>query len=233
MTVIYKGCVLNTETHKYCNKCETLKHKSEYYRRKKSNRFETYCKECAHKIRINRLRTNQESKRKHKESAKRFRENNPEKTLEIAKRHREKNKEKIAEKRKSEKRRAYNRQYMKKLRSDPLFKMKCNVSRQIVHALKRKQTSKHGEPVLNKLGYSLQQLKEHLEKQFDNNMNWENYGTYWHIDHIIPHSSFSYISMDDEEFKKCWSLENLRPLEAIENIKKSNKIITEHIFPKG
>jgi hypothetical protein len=61
-------------------------------------------------------------------------------------------------------------------------------------------------------------------------MNWDNYGKYeegklkWHIDHIIPHSSFEYTSMNDESFKKCWSLENLRPLEAVENIKKSNKM---------
>ena len=34
----------------------------------------------------------------------------------------------------------------------------------------------------------------------------------WNIDHIIPQSTLPYTSMDDEIFKKCWALENLRPL---------------------
>lgn len=78
-----------------------------------------------------------------------------------------------------------------------------------------------------KLDYSPEELKEHLESLFDENMSWENYGTYWHIDHIIPQSKLLYKTLDDDNFKTCWSLENLRPLEAIENIKKSNKIIGE------
>ena len=61
-------------------------------------------------------------------------------------------------------------------------------------------------------------------------MAWDNYGgrtedprKTWHIDHIIPHSSFNYISLEDTEFQKCWALENLRPLEKIENMKKGNR----------
>jgi hypothetical protein len=61
-------------------------------------------------------------------------------------------------------------------------------------------------------------------------MTWENHGIYdskrdtWQIDHIIPHSSFHYETMDCDEFRKCWVLENLKPLKAIDNIIKSNKI---------
>jgi len=61
----------------------------------------------------------------------------------------------------------------------------------------------------------------------------DNYGKYeegkkkWNIDHIIPQSELLYKSLDDENFKKCWALENLRPLEIIENIKKGNKIIKD------
>jgi len=46
----------------------------------------------------------------------------------------------------------------------------------------------------------------------------------WNIDHVIPQGATIYESMKDPNFKKCWALENLRPLDAIENIKKSNKI---------
>ena len=81
--------------------------------------------------------------------------------------------------------------------------------------------SKSWETLVN---YSLEDLKLHLEKQFTNGMSWENYGE-WHIDHILPISSFNIQDYNDEYFQKCWSLENLQPMWAVENIKKSNKII--------
>lgn len=68
-------------------------------------------------------------------------------------------------------------------------------------------------------GYTTEELKIHLEEQFTDGMSWGNYGQ-WHIDHIKPVCSFGYISCESEEFKECWSLTNLRPLWAIDNIKK-------------
>ena len=63
-------------------------------------------------------------------------------------------------------------------------------------------------------------------------MTWDNYGIYrasmwvdndpstwvWQIDHIIPQAKFSYTSMDEENFQKCWALSNLRPLSAKQNV---------------
>jgi hypothetical protein len=79
---------------------------------------------------------------------------------------------------------------------------------------------------------SPEDLKQHLESKFEDWMNWDNYGKFnnnkrtWNIDHIIPQAVFPYDSMDEHNFKKCWALENLRPLEALENLKKGNEIIT-------
>jgi hypothetical protein len=78
-------------------------------------------------------------------------------------------------------------------------------------------SNKNGRHWEDVVGYKLEDLKIHIEKQFDSKMSWDNYGTYWHIDHIIPRSYFSM-----EQTKDCWALENLRPLEAKENIYKSN-----------
>jgi len=64
-----------------------------------------------------------------------------------------------------------------------------------------------------------------VSKSVKRGMNWNNYGNYWAIDHIKPRSLFTYISPNDPEFKKCWSLDNLQPLEKIENIKKNNLYI--------
>lgn len=69
------------------------------------------------------------------------------------------------------------------------------------------------------LGYTVEDLKRHLERQFLPGMSWENMGD-WHIDHILPLKSFTYTSVDDAEFKAAWALTNLRPLWAIDNMKK-------------
>jgi hypothetical protein len=69
------------------------------------------------------------------------------------------------------------------------------------------------------LGYSAEQLKKHLENLFTEGMSWENWGE-WHIDHKIPISCFN----KNEDPKVVNSLDNLQPLWAVENIKKSNKI---------
>ena len=67
----------------------------------------------------------------------------------------------------------------------------------------------------------MEELRTHLENQFDDWMNWGNHGL-WHIDHIIPVASFDFTSMEDEDFKKCWALENLQPLKDTENMRKNH-----------
>jgi len=55
-----------------------------------------------------------------------------------------------------------------------------------------------------------------LGKLWKNRRNWQ-------IDHIIPISAFNFNKPEDEEFKKCWALENLQPLWRLENQQKYNK----------
>lgn len=110
----------------------------------------------------------------------------------------------------------------RKYATDIIFKLKTICSNAIYQAMK---SSKNGSSILNYLPYTMEELKRHLENQFDNKMNWDNYGIYWQIDHIIPQSKLPYSSMEDDNFKKCWPLSNLRPLEASANRKKQNKII--------
>ncbi len=54
-------------------------------------------------------------------------------------------------------------------------------------------------------------------------MTWDNYGK-WHIDHTIPISVFNFNRYTDIDFKRCWSLKNLSPMWAKENLVKHNKI---------
>ena len=78
------------------------------------------------------------------------------------------------------------------------------------------------------LGYSIDEFKSHIENLFEPGMCWENHGK-WHIDHIIPISRFKYKSINDKAFKKCWALKNLRPLWAVENMKKGARILKHPI----
>jgi len=96
----------------------------------------------------------------------------------------------------------------------------------------RQYASMHrGNSTFAHLDYSAGDLKQHLEAQFEDWMNWNNYGKYnrdewsdndqstwrWNIDHIVPQSKFSFSSMDDDGFRKCWALDNLRPYSAKQN----------------
>lgn len=111
-----------------------------------------------------------------------------------------------------------NSKYRDRIKNDLMFRLRKNISRTINHALHRRFSNKN-DSFLKYLDYSINDLIIHLERLFDSNMNWSNYGVFWHIDHIIPQSDLPYASMDDENFKICWSLNNLRPLNAAQNMK--------------
>jgi hypothetical protein len=121
-------------------------------------------------------------------------------------------------------------------RHDPEYclrqKMRAHMRRRIRHdrigdimrlALKRNGNSNKVEHLL---GYSIAELKKHLEGQFTYRMSWEKFNKgLIHIDHILPISSFDFRIIGDSEWKACWALTNLRPLWAKDNIAKSNKLL--------
>lgn len=86
-----------------------------------------------------------------------------------------------------------------------------------------KTTKKGGSQRISKLiGCTTQQLASHLESKFTKRMTWDNYGTYWHIDHVLPCSSFDHAV--PEQVAQCWHWTNLAPLEAQKNLNKSDSI---------
>lgn len=137
------------------------------------------------------------------------------------------------EKSKTENYKIWRRKYQKdKELNNPSFLLKRRVG-----ALLRNSFNKKGVSSFDILGYTNKQLKIHIESLWESWMNWGNWGVYncdkwddndsstwtWQIDHIIPVSSFNIINEFCDDFKKCWSLENLRPLSAKENILKGAK----------
>jgi len=74
------------------------------------------------------------------------------------------------------------------------------------------------------VGYTLEELKKHIESLFTDNMNWDEFTKgQIHIDHKKPKSLFSYKTTNNKEFKMCWGLDNLQPLWAADNRKKGKK----------
>ena len=127
---------------------------------------------------------------------------------------------------------AYERRNKKRrYHTDSCYKLRRLTSSMVWHRLK---DGKGGESILPYVDWnSYDELREHLESQFEDWMTWENHGVWhptekrWHIDHIMPQSVLleGVTSMDDPKFRECWSLKNLQPLEARENILKGNKIL--------
>jgi len=101
-------------------------------------------------------------------------------------------------------------------------KIARNISRRMRQSLNGERKSDSWSKLVN---YTLDELRKHLESLFQEGMTWDNYGK-WHIDHVIPISSFNITSDSCEDFKECWKLSNLQPLWAIDNLKKSNKRIS-------
>jgi hypothetical protein len=120
-----------------------------------------------------------------------------------------------------------NRKALRKYHSDPLTNIRVRIMSRLSESIKVKK------PRRNKwcevLGFTVEELKSHLESKFCDGMTWDNYGK-WHIDHIIPVSAFTFSSVDDPDFRECWKLENLQPLWAVDNMRKHAKGIT--VIPK-
>lgn len=110
--------------------------------------------------------------------------------------------------------------YKKKRRSNPAIRLNENISSLMRISLSGSKNSKSWKDLV---GYSIQDLRIHLERQFIGSITWENYGSFWHVDHILPIASFSFSTPEDSEFKMCWALSNLRPLPAKENMSKGKR----------
>ena len=154
-----------------------------------------------------------------------WKDKNPEKVKEMHRKnnlqYRQRNKEKI---------KLYQTAYCRNRRwQDKKYRIDRNVSLAIYKSL---YGAKNGRKWQSLVGYKTQELLKHLEKQFDDNMTWDNYGSYWEIDHIKPKSLFKYQNPEDEEFKKCWALDNLQPLEKTANRAKRDRIITNHTLTR-
>jgi hypothetical protein len=118
----------------------------------------------------------------------------------------------------------YKRNYERERRAnDPKYRLAARTRTAVYTCLKEANVAKY-RSTFELLGYGIEELMSHLEKQFTEGMSWENYGE-WHVDHIIPMSSFEFESTECEGFKECWLLSNLQPLWGEDNLIKGPKLL--------
>jgi hypothetical protein len=193
---------------KFCFKCKTEKPLKDFSLDK--TRYlgvSSYCKDCQ-KVLIN------DWKRKHKEHIKQH----------DSEWH-QKNKDRVAIRRKRwlKDNPGWSRKYCKKQRH-------LNIQVRLAWLLRSrlgmalKQNIKNGSAVRD-LGCSLDFFIQYLESKFLSGMTWKNHGfgnKKWHIDHIIPLSSFDLT--DRKQLLKAVHYTNLQPLWQKDNLSKSAKI---------
>jgi|SRR5579859_4432536 len=176
---------------KKCSCCHLEKDISEF-------KYNNFCKTCrALKKKLWR-QNNPDKAKQYNGAKKKWLKNNKEKRKQYERQYYLKNKEKIKHSLTIQSKRTYKKN---KRQNDPVFRLRENISNAINKALRKGKSSKAGFSIFKYLEYNIDLLKSHLQSLFDANMSWENYGEYWHIDHIIPQSDLPYISMLDNNFK--------------------------------
>jgi hypothetical protein len=218
--------------HRRCAKCNTEKPASSEFFHLSNKRgcggLNPRCKECRqsesrayYEKNTARIRQNVSKwQAENQDAVKAIKRRSAEKHFDVK---RERDREYKKRNRKELTRRDIERRKAKEL-SDPGFRLSRLMSRRMWMSLRK---AKDGWSWEGLVGYSRQDLKEHLERQFTKGMTWAAFAAgLIHIDHIIPVSVFDYKSPCDDGFRACWALPNLRPLWASDNLSKGSKVVT-------
>ena len=218
----------------YKDKEKERQNRKKYYRKNKEKilkKMRLYGKKWYQKnkerVQLQHREWYQKNKEKRAQYHKKYNQENKEKVSQRGKKYYQKNIERIRKRNRKynqknkEKRLQYKGIWQKyRRKTNPRYRLDENMGTAIWTSLKDKKAGRKWETLVD---YSLRELIEYLEKRFDSKMNWNNYGSYWAIDHIKPRSLFNYTSPDGLEFKQCWALCNLQPLWAEENLRKGGK----------
>lgn len=202
-------------------------------------RLAKYVVDNAETIRVKQAEKYQRNADYYKAKAKEYYAENQEKMLEVNRKYRKENAEHLKKVQNEyraanrEKPRAWNKKYRdankqkindklrERRRNDPMLRLKDAIRGSIRAYLGSKKTRRGS--TFEIVGCTPDFLRQHLERQFKPGMTWENYGSHWHVDHRIPLASGN--SSDEIKGLSHWT--NLQPLEALENIIKSDKIPIE------
>jgi len=71
-------------------------------------------------------------------------------------------------------------------------------------------------------GLDIENYRKWIELQFTNGLSWENFGSFWQFDHVVPIACFDFSTKEDLQL--CWNFINIR-VEKIEFEKATDKKI--------
>lgn len=192
---------LNSLEQKTCSKCKDVKNIVEFSKNIcNPDGRAYYCKLC-----IKPYNSTEKALEKKRISSRIYHKKNVKKETEYSKIWSQKNPEK--------RRLTHQKQHRTKYKIDVQYTLKKTYRNRIRGALKG--TNKNFSS-LQHLGCSIEQLKAHLEAQFRDGMNWQNYGQVWHVDHIIPLNDFYLQYPTERDIALHYT--NLRPLLVHENL---------------
>lgn len=148
--------------------------------------------------------------------------NNKERYRELHRRWREANPDwsKIYQSINREHRREYSRGYQKKRMQNPSNRTAASMRSRVWALIKKIGAKKE-----YRVGLEADKLRGWLEAKFQPGMTWDNYGTVWVVDHIIPCAAWDLSK--EREVKLCFHYHNLQPLWKRENAQKSDKVPTQ------
>lgn len=114
-------------------------------------------------------------------------------------------------------RRATAREYYRKRRMDPAFRIAAAQRSRVWELVKLGKADRSIS-----LGLTSEMLREHLARKFEPGMTWNNYGSAWHVDHVVPCCEFDLTK--PAELRKCFALHNLQPAWAKVNLRKNRRL---------
>jgi hypothetical protein len=79
-----------------------------------------------------------------------------------------------------------------------------------------------GKFVTKYIGADIGFVREWISKMFVGDMSWENYGSLWVIDHVVPFRAFDLF--DENDLAIVWNYRNLMPILSEDNLKKQGNV---------
>lgn len=117
-----------------------------------------------------------------------------------------------------------NERLRKKYDEDLDYRIKQILRARLKKAIKGRKTEK----TMEYIGCDIDFLKKWIEFRFEHDMTWDNLGTLWHIDHILPVNAFDFTNETNIRICNHWI--NLQPLYKKDNLIKHDKIELHYYF---
>ena len=208
-----------TVERRQCTRCG-VKHLLDQFQKKKNGEFRKLCNDCGDYYREYRRKHNAKITAREKQ----YRHDNAQSIAAYKKEHYANNRTQIRAEQKEyrdanrelinqQKREFHRRQFD----TNPEYRIANNLRKRMYKVIKFGHKSAH---TMELLGCTIEEFSAHIEKQFTEGMNWQNYGKGWHLDHIRPCASFNLLNAEDQRICFHWS--NYQPLWALENMSKND-----------